>query len=287
MNIEDRDIKEFLKTISENSDYDFSDYSLNSLRRRIDKALEDFNSDLVSLIEKMRKDSEFMEEVVKQITVNTTELFRDPQVWRKMLLQVLPRFMHLPSINIWHPGCSTGQEVYSMMILLYHMGLLEKSAIYASDINSDVLVAARKGTYRYRFNKEYIDNYKLVFSSPDEEKVKSKKPDWKKYFKVDETKDLIIMKDFLREKPVYDKGDLVKEKNLFNTNFDLIICRNVIIYFNYELQNKVLKMFHTNLKPNGCLLLGMHESIIGPYSNLFTKSEQFYFKKKSPEESTF
>lgn len=286
MDVEDRDIKIFLEAIKENSAYDFSDYSLNSLRRRINKALNAYNSDIISLINKIRKDPIFMEEVVKQITVNTTELFRDPKVWKKMLLEVIPKFMHLSSINIWHPGCSTGQEVYSMMIILDRLGLLEKSTIYASDINSDVLIAARKGSYRYSFNKEYIENYKVVFNSPEKEKVKSGKPDWKKYFKVDETKDLIIMQDFLREKPIYNKGDLVKDKKLFNTKFDLIICRNVIIYFNYELQNRVLKMFHTNMHSNGCLLLGMHESIIGPYSNLFKKDDQFYFKKRT-EESIF
>jgi len=283
MNIEDKDIKIFLEAISENSEYDFSDYSLNSLRRRIDKTLEESSSDLLSLIKKMRHDPEFMEEIVKKITVNTTELFRDPKVWRKMLYQVIPKFMHLPSINIWHPGCSTGQEVYSMMMILDHLGLLEKSTIYASDINSDVLIAAKKGSYRYRFNKEYIDNYKTVFDAPEKGNVKSKKPEWKKYFKVDETKDLIIMQDFLRKKPIYEIADLVSEKSPFDTKFDLIICRNVIIYFNYELQNRVLKMFHTNMKPNACLLLGLHESIIGPYSNLFKKDEQFYFMKRTGE----
>ena len=91
------------------------------------------------------------------------------------------------------------------------------------------------------------------------------------------------MQDFLKKKPIYETADLVNEKSPFDTKFDLIICRNVIIYFNYGLQNRVLKTFHTNMKPNACLLLGLHESIIGPYSNLFNKDEQFYFKKKTEE----
>lgn len=284
MDIEERDIKIFQEAINESSGYNFNDYSTNSLRRRLTKVLKEFKSDIDVLLKKMRDDPEFLESVVKQITVNTTELFRDPVVWKKLLYQVLPRFNHLSTINIWHPGCSTGQEVYSMMILLDHIGLLEKSSIYASDINSDVLETAEKGIYRYRFNKEYITNYNEVFSDMDNDTGKRGKPEWKKYFKIDETRDLIIMQDHLRKKPVYKKIDLVTDGNLFQTKFDLIICRNVIIYFNYELQNRILKLFLDNMKKNSCLLLGLHESIIGPYTNVFAKDEQFYFKRHSPGE---
>ena len=284
MDIEEQDIKIFQEAISESSGYDFSDYSINSLRRRLTKVLKEFKSDFDVLLKKIRNDPEFLESVMKLITVNTTELFRDPVVWRKMLYQVLPRFSYLSEINIWHPGCSTGQEVYSMMILLDHIGLLEKSNIYASDINADVLETAEKGNYRYRFNKEYITNYNEVFSVIETETRRQEKANWKKYFKIDETRDLIIMQDYLRKKPAYKKVDLVTDGNLFQKKFDLIVCRNVIIYFNYELQNRILKMFHDNMQVNSCLLLGLHESIIGPYTNLFAKDEQFYFKRRSPGE---
>ena len=283
MDIEDRDIKIFQETIRESSIYDFSDYSVNSLKRRLSKILEDHKTDARSLNTRMRTDAGFIENVVKEITVNTTELFRDPQLWNKLLYQVLPRYNYLSSINIWHSGCSTGQEVYSMMILLEHLGMLDKSNIYASDINEDVIEIAKKGVYRYRFNKDYIKNYDEVFSSIKDSAGKNVSPDSKKYFKIDETKDLIIMQDKLRKKPVYKKNDLVKDKNLFGIKFDLIICRNVIIYFNYELQNRVLKMFHDNLESKGCLMLGMHESIIGPYSNIFIKDGQFYFRSRESD----
>ena len=91
------------------------------------------------------------------------------------------------------------------------------------------------------------------------------------------------MQDILRKKPLYKKNDLVKDKNVFNTKFDIIICRNVIIYFNYELQNRVLKQFHEKLKPNGCLMLGVHESIIGPFSHAFIKDGQFYFRSRESD----
>lgn len=283
MDIEDCDIKIIQDRILESSSYDFSDYSVNSLKRRLSKILEDHKTDIPSLNTRMKEDAEFLEEVVKEITVNTTELFRDPQLWKKLLYQVLPRYNYLSTINIWHPGCSTGQEVYSMMMLLDHLGMLDKTNIYASDINEDVIATAKKGAYRYRFNKEYVKNYDEVFSSAELSSEKGTKPASKKYFKIDETKDLIIMQDHLKKKPIYKKTDLVKDKNPFNINFDLIICRNVIIYFNYELQNRVLKMFHNNLQTNGCLMLGMHESIIGPHSNIFTRDGQFYFKSRESD----
>jgi chemotaxis protein methyltransferase CheR len=283
MDIEDRDIQIFQETIRESSTYDFNDYSVNSLKRRISKVLEDHKTDLLSLNKRLRADADFLEEIVKDITVNTTELFRDPQIWKKLLYQVLPRYKHLASINIWHPGCSTGQEVYSMMMILDHMGMLDRSNIYASDINEDVLELAKKGVYRYRFNKNYILNYDDVFSSAKDSEGNSRKPDSKKYFKIDETRDLIIMQDKLRKKPVYKINDLVKNKNLFNVKFDVIICRNVIIYFNYELQNRILKLFHDNLHPNGCLLLGMHESIIGPFSHTYIKDGHFYFRSRESD----
>lgn len=283
MDIEDRDIKIFQDTIRESSAYDFGDYSVNSLKRRLSKILKDHKTNIPSLNKRIKSEADFLEDVVKEITVNTTELFRDPQLWKKLLYQVLPKYKHLSSINIWHPGCSTGQEVYSMMMLLDHMGLLDKSNIYASDINEDVLKTAKKGTYRYRFNKNYIKNYNEVFSSVENSSGNGDLANSKKYFKIEETKDLIIMQDFLKKKAVYTKIDLVKDKNLFNLKFDLIICRNVIIYFNYELQNRVLKMFHDYLQPNGCLMLGMHESIIGPFSNIFKKDGHFYFRSRESD----
>ena len=282
MDIEDRDIKIFQETIKKSSAYDFSDYSTNSLRRRLVKVLKEYKTDFTALLAKIRTEPDFLESVVKLITVNTTELFRDPIVWRKMLTQILPRFKDLTTINIWDPGCSTGQEVYSMLILLDHLHLLDRSNVCASDINTDVIKIAREGTYRYRFNQEYVSNFREVFSQEENEEGNENIPDSKKYFSIDEARDLIVMKEKLRKKPVYKKIDLVKDGNLFDAKFDLIICRNVIIYFNFELQNRVLKMFYDNLEAGGCLLLGLHESIIGPYSNIFVKDEQFYFKGKLP-----
>lgn len=277
--IQEKDIRKFQETISEYSAYDFSDYSVNSLKRRLFKITEQYGTDINTLINIIGSDPSLLEEVVKKLTVSTTELFRDPLIWKGIMNILQSDFSAYPTIRIWHPGCSTGQEVYSMMILLDQLGLLEKSEIYASDINTDVMKTAVKGAYRLRFNREYIDNFNTVFAASTDHLPSANFNSFEKYLTIDEVGDSIVMKNFLREKPVYKKIDLVKNNNLFNVKFDLVMCRNVIIYFNYELQNKVLQHFYSNMNDHSLLVLGMHESIIGPCSRLFQKKDIFYFRK--------
>ena len=164
-----------------------------------------------------------------------------------------------------------------MLILLNEMDLFHKSKVYATDINSDVLTHASEGIYKYKFNVNYLDNFdKVIRQNRNGELIEVP---YLKYFSIDKTRDLIRMHQFLLEKPVYKKQDLVSDPNPFPINYDIIICRNVVIYFNYELQNKVFKLFHEVLKPGGSLLLGVHETILGPVSTFFLKKSQVYYKK--------
>lgn len=279
MVVTDQDLQYFVNTLKNSSKYDFSEYSDKSLKRRLQKVLSDFNLDLAGLITSIKTNAEFTERIVKEITVNTTELFRDPQIWHMLRSRILPRFKNNKNINIWHAGCSTGQEVYSMMILLNEMGLLEKAKIFASDLNTDVLEAARKGEYKYRFNIGYLDNFdKVIKQNPLNYEEFNDVP-YETYFDIDKSRDSITMKKHLTEKPIFRKHDLVKDGNLFFAKFDLILCRNVIIYFNYTLQNKVFDLFFENLYSKGVLVLGMHETILGPWANKFDKMGQTYIKK--------
>ncbi len=279
MIIEDLNIPLFVTTLKTAAGYDFSDYSEKSLRRRLAKVLMDNKMDLPTLVSEIRKNQSFAEKIVKEITVNTTELFRDPAIWQVIRYRVLPNFRDYKSINIWHAGCSTGQEVYSMMILLNELGMLEKTKIYGTDLNTDVLDVARKGVYKYRFNIGYLDNFdKVIKENPYNYEIFYDVP-YNKYFEIDKNKDIISMHKFLTEKAIFLKHDLVKDGNIFHTKFDIIMCRNVIIYFNYNLQNRVFGLFNDCLYPGGYLILGMHETILGPYSSIFEKKEQFYLKK--------
>lgn len=279
MQVTDQDLQYFITTLKSVSRYDFSEYSDKSLKRRLQKILEDDNIDLMALITHLRNDKAFVEKTVRDITVNTTELFRDPPVWHLLRSRVLPRFKNNKTINIWHAGCSTGQEVYSMMILLHEMGMFEKAKIFASDLNTDVLEAAKLGVYKYRFNLGYLDNFdKVIKQNPLNFEEYNDVP-YEKYFAIDKMKDTLTMNKFLTEKPIFRKHDLVNDGNIFFAKFDLILCRNVIIYFNYSLQNKVFELFHSNLYPKGVFMLGMHETILGPWANKFERLGQAYVKK--------
>ncbi len=279
MEIENQEIQAFIETVKSISEYDFSEYSDKSLKRRLSKILLDHGLSSASLIEKIKEDRDLLENIVLDITVNTTEMFRDPTVWHSLRYDILPLFQNHSPINIWHPGCSTGQEVYSMMILLNETGLLQKSHIYATDINREVIETAKKGIYKYRFNEIYLDNFDSVIrENPRDSNTYFDVP-YSKYFEVDKTRDLLRMNKQLLDKPVYMKQDLASDPNPFEAVFDLIACRNVIIYFNYELQNKVFKLFLDNMSQGACLLLGVHESILGPFASRFEKKFQAYFKK--------
>jgi chemotaxis protein methyltransferase CheR len=277
--VEDQEIQNFVMTLKNSSGYDFSEYSEKSLKRRLAKVLMDNKVDINGLVNEIKKSTTFAEKIVKEITVNTTELFRDPPVWQIIRFKVLNTFRDYKNINIWHAGCSTGQEVYSMMILLDEMGLLDKAKIYGSDINGDVLEIAKKGIYKYRFNIGYLDNFDKVIREDPYNYEKFYEIPYSKYFEIDKTKDHIKMLPRLLEKPSFKKHDLVRENNIFYTKFDIIFCRNVIIYFNYNLQNRVFEMFQNCLYEGGYLILGMHETILGPHASSFEKKDQVYIKK--------
>ncbi len=279
MVLSDQEVVFFINTVKNASSYDFSEYSEKSLKRRLQKILIDNNMDLITLINKLKTNKDFLEKTVKDITVNTTELFRDPQIWQTLKYRILPKFSENKNINIWHAGCSTGQEVYSMMILLNEMDLLDKAKIFASDLNVDALEAAKKGVYKYRFNIGYLDNFdKVIKENPFNYDEYNDVP-YNKYFKIDKVTDTIVMNDFLKKKPIFRQHDLVKGGNLYFAKFDLILCRNVIIYFKYSLQNKVFKLFHEHLYTNGYLVLGMHETMLGEITSKFDKKGQAYRKK--------
>jgi chemotaxis protein methyltransferase CheR len=277
--ISDQKYESFILAIKQGSEYDLSDYSDKSLRRRIAKILSDNSTDINSLIIEIRRNKDFLEKIIKDITVNTTELFRDPGIWQTLRYSIFPRLARNSTINIWHAGCSTGQEVYSMLILLKETGLYDKARILATDINSDVLSIAAKGRYKYRFNIGYLDNFDKVIRENPLNYEQFRDVSYSEYFDIDQQNDVLAIKPFLLEKPVFRKHDLVAGKNdLIYSKFDLIICRNVVIYFNHALQTRVFELFHESLHGGGGLMLGLHEAITGPAAQGFVKSGPFYSK---------
>lgn len=280
MNVTDQDILLFNRTLKAYSEYDFSDYSEKSLNRRLTKVLTDHKIDINKLISKIKTDKDFSEQIIKQITVNTTELFRDPEIWQSIRFKILPKYKHQKHINILHVGCSSGQEVYSMMILLHELGLFDKARIYGSDINTDVLNQASKGIYRFRFNIGYLDNFNRVIKENPLNFDEYKDVPYDRYFHIVKDKDMIVMHNFLCRKPVFKKQDLTRGDNIFHMKFDIIFCRNVMIYFNANLQNKVTRFFFENMYTGGHLILGKQETIRGGFAGSFEKQGDFFVKKE-------
>ena len=279
MSITDSELSQIIQTIRSVSAYDFTEYSEKSLKRRFTKILMDYRITTDGLLHQLRTQKKFVEEIVRKVTVNTTEMFRDPPIWISLRSEILPKLAQKPLIRIWHAGCSTGQEVYSMIILLSEMGLLNKTELYCTDLNTDAIDVAKKGVYKYRFNIGYLDNFDKVIRSDVNNPLIVRDVPYTKYFVIDDVNDKLMLQKPLLEKPIFAKLDLVKDGNIFSVNFDLIMCRNVIIYFNYGLQNKIFQLFHGSMSSDGFLMLGFHESILGPFSAKFEKKGYYYLRR--------
>jgi len=277
---DERDIQELIRALRECGDYDFSNYSLKSFMRRVEKLLYDNKMDIYTLTNAIKIDRQFLEKVVKDITVNTTEIFRDPSVWQAMKYRLLPKLHSQKEINIWHAGCSIGMEVYSMEIMLCEAGLLDKTNIYATDLNTDVMATAESGTYSLRNAREYLDNYsKALCVNPYNFEERSTIP-LEKYVEFDERRDIMRMRPFLLGKAKFKKHNLVSDPNPFGIKYDIILCRNVLIYFNQALQSKIFGDFWNSLVDDGTLVLGIHESILGPWASKYEKKGLIYSKKQ-------
>jgi chemotaxis protein methyltransferase CheR len=201
------------------------------------------------LIKRLKDDKSFFDEFIAEITVNVTEMFRDPPFWRELRDNVIPNILlNHNTISIWHAGCSSGEEVFSMSILLKEMGILDKAKIIATDIDKVILEKAKKGHYSMK-NMELNEKNYIRFEG---------KNNFKDYFKEENGK--AVMDKTLINNVSFREHDLVQGV-VFN-KFDLILCRNVMIYFNQNLQNEVLKKHHESLFKYGYLVIGSKESLI-------------------------
>ncbi|MCG8476378.1 MAG: protein-glutamate O-methyltransferase CheR [Cytophagales bacterium] len=240
-------LAEFIKT---QYNYDFTNYAMSSFRRRVQRVIELYRFKSVDwLINRFSGDEAFFEEFVSEITVNVTEMFRDPSFWRELRDQVIPNLLlNHEHIKIWHAGCSSGEEVYSMAIMLSEMGLLDRVTIIATDLDKGILEKARKGEYALRNMELNKKNY-IRYQG---------KNNFEDYYTVRDDK--VYMNPELVENVQYRVHDLVNGP-VFN-KFDLVLCRNVMIYFNQVLQNSVLIKLHESLFRYGYLVIGAKESLI-------------------------
>lgn len=250
--------------------YDFSGYSRASLKRRIYKRLHDSNSaNIAEMINKLLYDKDFFDLLLLDLSINVTEMFRDPLFFREIRDRVFPELAKLHSIKIWHAGCSTGEEVYSMAILLKEAGLYHKSQIFATDFNEVVLAKAKQGIIPISELKKYTVNYQKAGGA-------ASFTDWytAKY-------DFAILDSKLRKNIMFADHNLVTDAVF--SEVDLVMCRNVLIYFDRPLQNRVFRLFSESLSPFGFLAIGSKESI--HFSDIVDEFDQYsetqkVFRKK-------
>lgn len=246
--ISNEQIEVLLADLLENYGYDFTGYSRASLKRRVSRLYGlDKMTGFTEFRYKVLNDGFYFKRFVEQITVNVTEMFRDPGFFKTLREEVLPRLGTYPFIRIWIAGCSTGEEAYSISILLKELDLLGKSLIYATDLNPAVLEKASLGMFPLSYMKQYSENY---ISSGGTQ-------DFSRYYTAKYS--LAKFDDELRRKMIFSTHNLVSD-NSFN-EFQLILCRNVLIYFDRDLQFKVLELFDDSLEELGYMALGTKETL--------------------------
>ncbi|MFZ2407716.1 MAG: CheR family methyltransferase [Methylobacter sp.] len=245
--IQDIEISLFLEALFQRHDYDFRNYAKASLKRRVLALAAEQRMTVSELIPRLLREEDCLMEVLAQLSVPVSEMFRDPPVFKALRETVLPLLKTYPRINVWQAGCATGEEVYSLAIMLDEEGLLERSQIYATDINDLALHKAEDGIFPMRTLAEYEKNYKNAGG-------KARFSDYyvanAEFFRIHKR---------LRKKIVFAHHNLVSD-GVF-CEVQLILCRNVLIYFNDELQKRVFDLFHKSLVRGGFLCLGTRESL--------------------------
>ncbi len=228
--------------------WDFREYSPASLRRRVGRRIRDEGLDTVSALqERILRDPDVMERLLLDLSISVTAMFRDPSFYRAIREQVVPLLRTYPFTRIWNAGCATGEEVYSLAIVLEEEGVYGRTRIYATDLNEGVLERARQGVFPLGKMQEYTQNY--IQSGG--------KHSFSDYYTS--AYEAAAFDRSLARNVVYAQHNLASDES-FN-EFQLIVCRNVMIYFDRSLQNRVHELFYSSLARFGLLALGHRESI--------------------------
>ena len=228
--------------------YDFRSYAPASIARRIKQFLAVAGcSSVAEMIPRVLHDEEFFSRMVRYFSIPVTEMFRDPFVYRAVREKVVPLLKTWPHVKIWHAGCASGEEVYSLAIVLKEEGVYDRTTIYATDFSDEVLAQAREGVYALGKVQEATQNYQQAGG----------KASFSEYYHAHY--DAAAMDPSLKERITFANHNLAVDGAFGEMH--LVFCRNVLIYFNRELQNRALGLFTESLVHGGFLCLGTKEDI--------------------------
>jgi chemotaxis protein methyltransferase CheR len=265
------ELDRLLDAVSDRCGVNFRDYARSSLKRRVMfRVVEERACTISGLCARVLEDQACMERLLMALTIHVSAMFRDPGFYAVIRAEVAPVLRTYPFLRFWVAGCSTGEEVYSLAILLHEEGLYPRSRIYATDLNESVIEKARTGVFPLSTMREYTRNYQLAGGQGA----------FAEYYTADQ--DLVIFRPFLRENMIFAAHNLAEGAS-FN-EFHMILCRNVMIYFNRSLQDRVHKLFHESLIMFGHLGLGRSESVrfssFEPCYETLSPKERIYRKIK-------
>lgn len=255
-NVEDLEIQLLLDGILHRYGYDFRHYAPASLRRRIRSIVEkEAVPSISALQERILREPATMARFITSLSVPVTAMFRDPSFYRALRSEVLPMLRTYPFVRIWHAGCSTGEEVYSLAIVLMEENLYDRCRIYATDLSDAMLQRATKGIYDLSRMRDYTHNYQLFGGQQD----------FSSYYTADHER--VIFSPRLRKNIVFSQHNLVSD-GPFN-EFNLILCRNVMIYFDRTLRDQVLRLLDASLCRFGVMGIGRKETL--EFSSIATR----------------
>jgi chemotaxis protein methyltransferase CheR len=246
--VEDIELELLLEGIFRQYGFDFRNYALSSLRRRVFNFMRQESIETISLLQdRILHDHLWLERFLYGLSVNVSAMFRDPHFYRTFRKEVVPLLRTYPFIRIWLAGVSMGEEVYSLSILLQEEGIYDRCRIYATDINDAVLKKAKEGIYPIELMQTYTNNYIKAGGIQA----------FSDYYTA--AYDRVILKSSLRENVLFAQHNLASDSS-FN-EFQVILCRNVMIYFNSQLQAHVHHLLHESLVMFGVLGMGAKETL--------------------------
>jgi chemotaxis protein methyltransferase CheR len=264
-----------LDAISARYGYDLRAYAPESMRRRVLHVLDKFGIEHLGVLQhRVVHDATFMSEVLGELTVRTSEMFRDPSTFAAFRSEVVPLLRAYPLIRVWHAGCANGEEVYSTAILLAEEGLYDRTQIYATDLSPSAIAEAQQGIYPARSVEKFTENY---VASGGRDALE-------RYYTA--AYDGIVMKEWLRKNILFFHHDLVTD-HVFG-EMHVIFCRNVFIYFSTALKEQVTRKLVLSLMPNGFLCLGRNELLppgAGPLSEFVFDQRIYRLSYLSSEET--
>ncbi len=246
--IEEIELTLFLDAIHRRYGHDFRNYAKSSIKRRLRNVLLRVGYKTVSdMISPVLHDESFFETLIYELSITVTEMFRDPEFFKVMRGQIIPYLKTHPFVKIWHAGCATGEEVYSLAIVFKEEGFYDRATIFSTDFNDVALHKAREGIYPLDKMKDYTANYQRSGGTGS----------FSQYYHAGY--DAAVLDPSLRKNIAFANHNLVTD-GVFS-EVHLIVCRNVLIYFDKTLQSRVLKLFRDSLVHGGILALGSKEAL--------------------------